>query len=68
MEAYEAILWGLLVVTGLGAAIIHFIRLSNKTAEELKKEMEAKKRPLTKIEIARKRAANKATKNKGSKK
>lgn len=67
METYEALLWGLLVVAGLGAAIIHFIRLTDTTAQDLKDEMEAKKRPLTKIELARKRAANKAAKNKGKK-
>lgn len=67
MELQTIIVWSVLIVGGLIAAVIHYTKLTDSLGKEYKKEMEAKKRPLTKVELARKRAANKAAENKGKK-
>lgn len=64
MDTYEAILWTLLVLVGLGAAVIHFNRISKSVDHDFKAEMERKKHPLSKIEIARKQALRRAEKEK----
>lgn len=67
-ESAQLALWTFLVIGALIAGVLRWRKLTQDTSKQIKRDMEAKRRPLTKIEIARKRAANRAAKNKGKKK
>jgi len=44
------IFWTILTLAGLGAGIVHWIRLTKDTTTDWYKEMEDKKKPLSKLE------------------